>query len=247
MSIYVPFEPPSFLVHHNKTQCQTQSKGMLRCGRSHVYIKPECICSFYNVYEASMYHQYSSCPHGEESDVVTQLKCPDCLTYSLNNNGPCINGGKPTCKGDEVAPAITCDCPPNYQGKFCEEKMEFVTRLCVKISALSAIGLINCDLTKHDCVTYSRTRKYVYRCRETETSQDRQGLPLCTDTEDIIVSPEVSTGTRATTSTTDSSRRSYNYTSGVQPCLPTSAMIFVLLTLQLRCSNINMFSLCWVI
>lgn len=50
-----------------------------------------------------------------------------------------------------------------------------VTRLCVKISALSAIGLINCDLTKHDCVTYSRTRKYVYRCRETETSQDRQG------------------------------------------------------------------------
>lgn len=50
-----------------------------------------------------------------------------------------------------------------------------VTRLCDKISASSAIRLTNCDSTKHECVTYSRTRKYVYRCRETETSQDRQG------------------------------------------------------------------------
>lgn len=71
-------------------------------------------------------------------------------------------------------------------------------------------------------------------------------LPLCIDTEDITVSPEISTSTRDTTSTTDSNRRSY-YISGVQPCLPTSAMIFVLLTLQLRCSNINMFSLFWIL
>lgn len=234
MSIYVPFEPPSFLMHHNKTQCQTQKQGMLRCGRSDVYIKPECVCSFHNVYEASIYHQYSSCPHGEESDVVTQLKCPDCLTYSLNNNGPCINGGKLTCKGDEVVPSITCECPPHYLGKFCEEKMENVTRLCDKISASSAMGLINCDLTKRDCVTYSRTGKYVYRCKESDTSQDRQGLPLCVDTEDITVSPKVSTSTRATTSTINSNRRSY-YTSGVQPSMPIPAAIFVLLTLHLCC------------
>lgn len=51
---------------------------------------------------------------------------PDCEMYSLNNNGPCINGGKLSCKGDEVAPEITCECPPYYKGMFCEEKMENV-------------------------------------------------------------------------------------------------------------------------
>lgn len=115
-----------------------------------------------------------------------------------------------------MVPHITCECPPNYQGKFCEEKMENVifldykmmytyvvfldlsrirfdrmsmlfvfmneciliykvTRLCDEISHSSAIGLINCDSTKHECVTYSRTGKYVYGCKETDTSQDRQG------------------------------------------------------------------------
>lgn len=57
---------------------------------------------------------------------LSSLKGPDCKKYSLNNNGPCINGGKLTCNGDEVAPHITCECPPNYQGKFCEEKLENV-------------------------------------------------------------------------------------------------------------------------
>lgn len=236
MSISVPFKHPSFLVHPNKTQCREQNKerGMLRCGSSDVYIKPECICSFYNVYEATLYHPYSSCPDGENSDVVTQLKCPDCKKYSLDSNGPCINGGKLTCKGNEVAPHITCECPPNYQGKFCEEKMENVTRLCDKISTSSAIGLINCDLTKRDCVTYSRTGKYVYMCRETETSQDRQGLPLCIDTEDITVSPEVKTSTRTstTTTTTESSQRNY-YISAVQSTTPTPAVILVLVVLKL--------------
>lgn len=47
---------------------------MLRCGTSNVYIKPECVCSFHNVYEAK-YHNHTSCPHGEKSDDVTKLKC----------------------------------------------------------------------------------------------------------------------------------------------------------------------------
>lgn len=59
---------------------------------------------------------------------------PDCKIYSLDNNGPCINGGRLACKGDEVVPHITCECPPNYQGKFCEEKMENV--LSISISNL---------------------------------------------------------------------------------------------------------------
>ena len=51
---------------------------------------------------------------------------PDCKKYSLNNIGPCINGGKLTCRGEEVAPEITCQCPPNFEGKFCELKIENV-------------------------------------------------------------------------------------------------------------------------
>ena len=54
-------------------------QGMLRCGQSNVYIKPECVCSFHNVYEATFYHSYSSCPEGTPSDKVTQLKCKSSL------------------------------------------------------------------------------------------------------------------------------------------------------------------------
>lgn len=63
---------------------------------------------------------------------VISLPCylgPYCLTYSLNNKGPCINGGNLTCKGDEVAPDIICECPPLYKGMFCEEKMETVIEI----------------------------------------------------------------------------------------------------------------------
>lgn len=49
-------------------------KNMMRCGASNVYIKPECVCSFHNVYEAK-FHKYSFCPQGEEADAITQLKC----------------------------------------------------------------------------------------------------------------------------------------------------------------------------
>lgn len=191
MSISTP-PTPSFLSKNNKAECQVHGteKGTLRCGTSNVYIRPECVCTFHHVYEA-MYHQYSFCPHGDESDVVTALKCPYCLTYSLNNKGPCINGGNLTCKGDEVAPDIICECPPLYKGMFCEEKMETITRLCDKISNSSADNLEHCKNTKRDCVTYSRNMRYAFKCNETGTSQERGGLPLCEDTEDITVSISV--------------------------------------------------------
>ena len=54
--------------------------------------------------------------------------------YSLNNSGPCINGGKLTCKGQEVAPNITCECPPNYSGAFCENKVENVHVITYRIN-----------------------------------------------------------------------------------------------------------------
>eukprot|EP00105_Crassostrea_gigas_P012775 XP_011428880.1 PREDICTED: uncharacterized protein LOC105329359 [Crassostrea gigas] len=192
--MYISTPPiPTFLAKNNTIECQANRAvvGMLRCGKSEVYIKQECVCSFHNVYEASKYHSYSSCPHGEKSDVVTQLKCPDCKMHSLNNKGPCINGGNLTCKGDEVAPAIKCTCPPHYTGNFCEDKMENITRLCDIISNASADTLKNCNVTKEDCVTYSRNRRYAFKCYKTETSQERRGLPLCEDTEDITVPPVV--------------------------------------------------------
>ena len=47
---------------------------MLKCGQTNVYLKPECVCSFYNVFEA-IYHGFSSCPERDNADIVTQLKC----------------------------------------------------------------------------------------------------------------------------------------------------------------------------
>ncbi|XP_078329324.1 uncharacterized protein LOC111115793 isoform X2 [Crassostrea virginica] len=181
---------PSFLKNTtNKDQCQVYGgdQDMLRCGQTNVYIKPECVCSFYNVYEATLYHKYSSCPDAAASDIVTQLKCETCKQYSLNNNGPCINGGKLICKGDEVAPKVECQCPQNYEGDLCEYRIENITRICDRI--FSSSNLTNCDRTGSECVTYSRNKRYTYKCQETNTSQDRQGLPLCVDTEDTTPNP----------------------------------------------------------
>lgn len=49
-------------------------QNMLRCGQTNIYLKPECVCTFNNVFEAKN-HGYSSCPNGVNSDIVTQLKC----------------------------------------------------------------------------------------------------------------------------------------------------------------------------
>ncbi|XP_078336791.1 uncharacterized protein LOC111136025 [Crassostrea virginica] len=194
-SIDVGFDIPSFLTNADKAQCQVHKgdKGNLRCGQTDVYIKPECVCSFYNVYEATLYHGYSSCPPGSATDLVTKLKCPVCEKYSLNNNGPCINGGRLNCSGEEVAPEITCQCPPNYEGKFCEKRIENVTRICERISKNSTNWLPDCASTGRDCITYSRNKIYAYKCHETYVSQDREGLPLCIDTEDLTTRPSMST------------------------------------------------------
>lgn len=183
---------PDFLTQPNKTQCQDHNNvgGLLRCGQTEVFIKPECVCTYHNVIEATRYHLYSSCPLGEESDIVTQLKCGDCKRYSLNNTGPCINGGKLTCKGHEVAHKIKCECPPNARGAFCEEKIEKVARICDKIPKLSTEGLKECEFTRNDCVTYSRNRRYAYKCNTTILFMDKQGLPLCNDTENTTVNPK---------------------------------------------------------
>ncbi|XP_078330616.1 uncharacterized protein LOC111111529 [Crassostrea virginica] len=157
-------------------------QNMLRCGQTNIYLKPECVCTFNNVFEAKN-HGYSSCPNGVNSDIVTQLKCPDCKKYSLNNKGPCINGGTLICKGDEVAPEVTCQCPSNYEGRLCENRIENITRICDRISNASLHYLKNCTSTSKKCVTYSRNELYAYVCQENNTPQYRQELPLCLDTE----------------------------------------------------------------
>lgn len=60
--------------------------------------------------------------------LVLNFVGPDCKRYSLNNNGPCINGGNLTCRGNEFVVQITCECPPHYHGMFCEEKEENVNQ-----------------------------------------------------------------------------------------------------------------------
>lgn len=50
------------------------------------------------------------------NDTTARHSGPDCKMYSSNNKGPFINGDKLTCKGDEVAPIIICECPLNYNG-----------------------------------------------------------------------------------------------------------------------------------
>lgn len=60
-------------------------KDMLRCGTTNVFLKPECVCSFYNVFEA-IYHGHSSCPEGAMSDIVTELKCRFEIQSSVSGN-----------------------------------------------------------------------------------------------------------------------------------------------------------------
>lgn len=67
------------------------------------------------------------------------------------------------------------------------KKIENVTRICDNISSTN--GLQRCDSTKRVCVTYSKNRRYAYKCQETDTSQERRGLPLCVDTEDTTQIP----------------------------------------------------------
>lgn len=66
--------------------------------------------------------------------------------YSLNKKGPCINGGILICKGEKVAPLITCECPPHYKGMFCEEKMENVIKFVLCLYCLLLI-----PWTQHGC------------------------------------------------------------------------------------------------
>ncbi|XP_062597233.1 uncharacterized protein LOC134258713 [Saccostrea cucullata] len=188
-TLILPREKPDFLDNRNKEICQIKDSNSkaLRCGNTSVSIKPECVCSFYNVYEGK-YHTHSSCPGIVKSDDVRLLRCVDCMKYSVPNKGPCINGGNLTCDEtgpDVLAPDIKCDCPPGFKGMFCENKMEKVTRICDRIENSSFLNLKNCDVTKKDCITYSENKRYSFKCTETSatTQQGQVELPLCRETE----------------------------------------------------------------
>uniref|UniRef100_A0A8W8JTD7 Uncharacterized protein n=1 Tax=Magallana gigas TaxID=29159 RepID=A0A8W8JTD7_MAGGI len=110
-----------------------------------------------------------------------------------------------------------------------------ITRLCDKISNASADTLKNCNVTKENCVTYSRNRRYAFKCFKTETSQERRGLPLCKDTEDITVPPVV-TDVPYSIVPTDakmvrSKSRNVNSAAEVHSYIP--VLIMISLTLQL--------------
>lgn len=50
-----------------------------------------------------------------------------------------------------------------------------VTRICDRTSVSSMNGLTNCDSTRMECVTFSRNRRYAYKCQATVASQERRG------------------------------------------------------------------------
>ncbi|XP_048760988.2 uncharacterized protein LOC125670073 isoform X1 [Ostrea edulis] len=226
----LPRVVPSFLTTEDKGTCRTPGalftdRQALRCGNTDVFIKPECVCSFYNVHEAK-YHSHTACPRGQTSDDVTKLRCPDCKRYSFDNKGPCTNGGNLTCKGDEVAPMITCDCPSGFSGMFCENEMIKVTRICDRTESSSHPNLNNCDITKKECLTYSENKRYVFKCNETSTKEEKPGsLPLCREVE--IILRRVTTTTEAN-NPSDQNSASTRFTSRAETV--TSCPILSILT-----------------
>lgn len=114
--------------------------------------------------------------------------------------------------------------------------MQFqIIRLCDRISNSTAAPLKNCDHTKTDCVTYSRNRRYAFKCYETHASQIRGELLLCEDTEDITESPAVTDVSYWIVPEDPTTVRvdSINMISTAEIHLSTHVLIVILLTLQL--------------
>ncbi|XP_048760960.2 uncharacterized protein LOC125670065 [Ostrea edulis] len=222
---------PDFLINTAAAaaacQIRKQERNALQCGHSGVYIKPECICTVLNVLEAK-YHNRTACPKaGEKSDSVPKLKCSDCKKHSVDNKGPCINGGNLTCTKDVLAPEIACNCPKGYSGMFCESKMLQVVRICDRIT--QNLDLRSCDITKMDCITYSENRIYTFKCNETNSDQilKRGDLPLCSETE-IIVKVLDTTTEIASRQNMTGDLRSGSVTSGAGSCTASLSILFIM-------------------
>ncbi|XP_056006497.1 uncharacterized protein LOC130050433 isoform X1 [Ostrea edulis] len=207
----LPRVVPSFLTTENKGICRTSDRQALQCGNMDVFIKPECVCSFYNVHEAK-YHSHTACPRGQTSDYVIKLKCHDCKRYSLDNKGPCLNGGNLTCRGEEVTPMMTCDCPSGLSGMFCENQMIKVVRICDRTEGSSHPYLNNCDITKYECLTYSKNKRYVFKCNKTLRKEEKQkqgNLPLCSEVEmEIEIGSKTTKGPQRVNNTSDRNKAS---------------------------------------
>ena len=92
------------------------------------------------------------------SFVICLFEGQVCKKYSLNNNGPCINGGTLICKGDEVAPQVTCQCPPNYEGRLCENRIENVSINCISLSLLFLSFSLSLSLSINQSIIQSIKR-----------------------------------------------------------------------------------------
>lgn len=106
--------------------------------------------------------------HSTPKSSFFQCLGPDCKKYSLNNNGPCINGGNLTCNGNELTHEVSCKCPINYQGRFCEEKVEkvFAFKAHYPLTAVQLLCLSFClsvDPTSVCFVFASYTKEKHYK------------------------------------------------------------------------------------
>lgn len=97
-----------------------------------------------------IYHNYTACPLNSKKDDLDHLTCEDCRKYSVNKTGPCLNGGTFICETEMLAIDITCLCPETFSGKFCENKIEPVYRICHSKPLLRLPELPNCSKGQTD-------------------------------------------------------------------------------------------------
>lgn len=141
---------PDFLEHRRNTElCRKRLNDIEQIQCSGVFIIPNCICSFHHV-SNRIYHNYTACPLNSKKDDLDHLTCEDCRKYSVNKTGPCLNGGTFICETEMLAIDITCLCPETFSGKFCENKIEPVYRICHSKPLLRLPELPNCSQDQTD-------------------------------------------------------------------------------------------------
>ncbi|XP_061166915.1 uncharacterized protein LOC133175813 [Saccostrea echinata] len=124
-------EVPEFLKQKKETyRCRGTQEGtkLLYCEKE--FILPKCICSYHHVANKSN-HDYTACGDNSKEDSIRHMTCAKCRDYSINQTGPCLNGGKVSCTSDdELAADLFCSCPKNYSGTFCEKGNVTSYRIC---------------------------------------------------------------------------------------------------------------------
>lgn len=160
---------PGFLKYRTNTElCRKRLNDIEQIGCSGVFILSKCICSYHHV-SNRIYHNYTACPFNSKKDDLNHLTCEDCRKYSVNETGPCLNGGTLICKPQTLSTDLTCLCPESFSGRYCENKIEPVYRICHLKPLLRLPELPNCSKDQMDeCKVYINST--IFKCTTNLTS-----------------------------------------------------------------------------